>query len=151
MGSSIAWFSTYMRRTAGSARVSRLSFRFLWLYFFRFCICYNKKDAIRIFVGNMSVSKYWHNPAWQKKFDWKRREIKFWSFNCTKSHRVFLCSRDNIKYQFANIYIMANLDSTIKFPFCLSFIEAKLFTRYSLFFTFYALLVTFYSLLGKFY
>ena len=25
MGSSIAWFSTYVRRTAGSARVSRLS------------------------------------------------------------------------------------------------------------------------------
>ena len=32
MSSSIAWFSTWLRRSASWTRVSRLSFRFLWLW-----------------------------------------------------------------------------------------------------------------------
>ena len=33
MGSGTAWFSTLVRRMASSARVSRLSFHFMWVCF----------------------------------------------------------------------------------------------------------------------
>ena len=47
MSSSIAWFSTWLRRTASSACVLRLSFHFLWL-------CKDTNFSIKSNEGNRS-------------------------------------------------------------------------------------------------
>ena len=75
LGSNDFWNSSYKEKTAGLARVSRLSFRFLWLWWERI---YLRKLAENYIVKNLNDSDTSVLNSLLQNSPWKKSQKKPW-------------------------------------------------------------------------